>query len=359
MAPRFRNVFADPNQDTDPITGGFRRSINQDNPPDDTGTGSVTEPPVDRKKQQDDIYEQTLRALSTPGANQTKYANFVANAPKEADFNPNMYTRIAAAIAGAGAGMRNPEEGVRVAQQIRDDPYNTAVKDYKLRGEGLGVLAQQEESTRAQQLGLVRALREDAYKSRDMTNKETETGIKQQEATTMAGYRKAQEEDMKRKGWVFYDDDKGNRIGTLMGASGQQQKVDFGPSMAATTSKQKDRELGQADARNATYGRMAGAAEKTAGANEQRAGQSFSPPSQQFYADSLATQAALRENPNWGGFVDSNGKIKTSFHFGDISKNKGYKDFLDAVERNKQNIIKNNRSGSPFGSMFDIKDDEQ
>jgi hypothetical protein len=353
--------------DTDPMASHVRRALRPSfNPPDLTGVASTTSV-VGDGSDTEDVYDKTLRSLSETGPAMKKYTDFVANVPKEGDYQPNWMTRIGAAVSGAAAGMRNPSEGVAVAQRIRDEPYRSAVEQYHLQERGLAALAAGENDQRQNQLGLIKAIRDNQIKMRELGTKETTANASMINANANKAYREAMVDDLKRKGWVFYTDDKGHRIGTLMGQNGVQQKQDFGPSEEATKISQKNRELNQADTRNAAYGRMAGAAETNATANQTRANESFSPPNQQFYAESMATQQAVRENPDWAGFVDKNGRIKTSVGiFGGDPRRypgsrpgvSGYDEFTKRVQEIKDEIIKKNRMPMRgFGSMFNGNDD--
>lgn len=61
----------------------------------------------------------------TPAEQQ--YQQISGAAPKQSDYKPSVLRRIGAALAGAGAGWRNPVQGVQVARDIDEAPYNRAL----------------------------------------------------------------------------------------------------------------------------------------------------------------------------------------------------------------------------------------
>jgi hypothetical protein len=86
------------------------------------------------------------------------YQKAAAGMPDPSKYKPSIFRRIGAALAGAGAGWRNPAQGVEVANAIDKQPYNNAMEAWQARmqqaGTGLKLDEQmqnrQNQQTRAQ-----------------------------------------------------------------------------------------------------------------------------------------------------------------------------------------------------------------
>lgn len=301
----------------------------------------------------DDLYLSTMKSLTQPGPGMTAYTKHVSQVPKREDYAPSGMDRVAAALSGFGAGLRNPSEGVKVAGDVRDQNFNEAVQQYEMQGKGLGAVANLEENERQNQLALMKAYRDAQLESRRVGATEKTANAAESNANSNKFYRQAMVDDLKTKGWNFHDDDKGHRIATKIGADGVVQKQDLGPSIELEKLSISRTNANANTTRAGAAVTAAGAATTNANANMQRAGQSFQPANQQFYARSLAAQKAVQFNPDWAGFVDSNGQIKTTWR-----GMSGFAAFTKKVDEFEQEINKLNRvSPSGMGNMPSYIDD--
>jgi len=92
------------------------------------------------------------------------------------DYKPGVMTRIAAALSGASAGMRDPSSGVKVANEINTGKYRNAIQDYATRGAGMKDLASMEDTDKNERVKALMAAREHGLKYQqflaDKANKE-------------------------------------------------------------------------------------------------------------------------------------------------------------------------------------------
>lgn len=59
-----------------------------------------------------------------------EYRSYLKSSPQAADYAPGKWDRLAAGLGGIAAGLRNPAEGIKVAQGMNRSKYDTALKDY-------------------------------------------------------------------------------------------------------------------------------------------------------------------------------------------------------------------------------------
>lgn len=327
------------------------------NPTQDPTHNPANAPP--EESGDNDVYAQTLETLSKTGPATEAFGAHVKNIPLRENYGGGWMNRVAAMLTGTSAALSG-KDGVGAALRVRSLPYDLAMEKYDNEGKGLEFLAQREENERQNQLGLVKAIRDSQLEERKVRSGEITAGAAQSNSTSNAAYRKAMADDLARKGWEFYDDDKGNRIAFKMGQDGTVQKQDLGPSVKKT-------ELAQTNTRNSIAATQANAATTSAQAattnaqaNMNRSTQSFQPPTQQFYAKALAAKKAVEEHPEWRGFIDKDGNVlNQSPGFAgmfkqDFGQNTGYPVFLKRVKEIEDEINRTNRtSGSPFGNSFD------
>jgi len=72
-----------------------------------------------------------------------QYLSHLANQPSREDYKPSMWTRISAALSGAGTGLRGGP-GAQVAEQIKWLPFQRQIEDWQTKGRGLGAASQLE-----------------------------------------------------------------------------------------------------------------------------------------------------------------------------------------------------------------------
>jgi hypothetical protein len=154
------------------------------------------EPSIDQRAMEDEFptpktpesenekwMKEALRLSGTKGSATMSYENMLKNRPRQEDYQPSGLTRAGAALSGFAAGMRDPGEGVRVARDIRDEPYNRARAEY---GQDLGAtgelanLERQDTSEKLKALYQARAMGLDYDKFQlDRLEKDRDYNIKQ------------------------------------------------------------------------------------------------------------------------------------------------------------------------------------
>lgn len=69
------------------------------------------------------------------------YRNHLSSVPRSENYKPSGWTRVAAGIAGAAAGIRDPGAGINTAMGLNRSRYDQAVDEYDRQGRGLGAAA--------------------------------------------------------------------------------------------------------------------------------------------------------------------------------------------------------------------------
>jgi hypothetical protein len=73
--------------------------------------------------------QSSLRQYETGPATKA-YLDYAGQAPSRDDYQPGKMRSLMAALVGGATGYKNPAGGMKVAEDIRDDPYNEAYGDY-------------------------------------------------------------------------------------------------------------------------------------------------------------------------------------------------------------------------------------
>src|SRR6266516_266797 len=81
----------------------------------------------------------------------SQYLQYLKDYPKPENYQPGKLDRLAASLSGIAAGWRNPSEGVGIARNILERPYERAKELYQLRGRGVETGARVEELGQAAQ----------------------------------------------------------------------------------------------------------------------------------------------------------------------------------------------------------------
>lgn len=108
-----------------------------------------------------------------------------ASRPKREDYEPNMMTKILAAMAGFSAGTKNPGAGVQTAKKMLDQPYSDALDDYNTDNQGKLEAARMQDSAYNRKLSSAQFnLNEDRQRKANLASekdKETQRQLKQNE----------------------------------------------------------------------------------------------------------------------------------------------------------------------------------
>lgn len=99
-----------------------------------------------------------------------RYTEHLANIPQRDNYKPNIWTKIAAALAGVSAGIRGGAgEGIKVGQATRMLPWQEAYDDWENQTQGLGAAATMEQAKMKQILDDLQKM-EDARIKQENTN---------------------------------------------------------------------------------------------------------------------------------------------------------------------------------------------
>src|SRR6266576_811941 len=71
-----------------------------------------------------------MDTYNEPSQAEGRYNTFIANQPSEVNYQPSKKRRLGAALAGFGIGLTNPEQGSRVASDIVEEPFRSALSDW-------------------------------------------------------------------------------------------------------------------------------------------------------------------------------------------------------------------------------------
>ena len=112
-------------------------------------------------------YRSEIDKLYGTGEAMEKFYSHVQNTPRPEDYGPGILGRITAGLAGASSGyFGGAGQGIGVAQKVLRRPYEQAVEQYELKGQGLKAAADIEQARDAKRVAYFKELREfdkDAY----------------------------------------------------------------------------------------------------------------------------------------------------------------------------------------------------
>lgn len=157
---------------------------------------SPVQSPMDDNDAYDSKFFDLLQKFSTDRPKQSAYEEALGGVPNRADYAPSIGRRIAAGIAGAGAGLSGgAAEGIAAGEHIAESPYRNAMSDYATRLAASERAAEMEDKqigqtlqnvgTAAQYGSANRTYRAGQYwKEKESQYKEDELDIKDFEAVT-------------------------------------------------------------------------------------------------------------------------------------------------------------------------------
>lgn len=106
-------------------------------------------------------YRSEIDKLYGTGEAMEKFYRHAQNVPQIQDYGPGIGGRITAALAGVSTGwQQGAGAGVGVAQKILRRPYETALEEYDLKGQGLKASADIEQARDAKRVAYLKELRE-------------------------------------------------------------------------------------------------------------------------------------------------------------------------------------------------------
>jgi len=79
----------------------------------------------------------------------SKYRQAIQNTPQQQDYDLGKWGKIGAALSGFGAGYQDPAKGIAVARELREAPWQRALKQHETDIDNLGTEAEFEQKDRA------------------------------------------------------------------------------------------------------------------------------------------------------------------------------------------------------------------
>lgn len=192
--------------------------------------------------------QSVLNDVSDPGFQEPEspvsdlFTKFLSSAPNPEDYKASGWRRFGAALAGLGAGMRDPVSGVMIAEKINRQPYDTAVERYNSEGAVLEQMAKLEALGQKNSLEYKRLYQEYLNNKADNEREDRKVGLTesgQQLERDKFDYTKTKDErelqfkydELTERGWKESYDASGNLImvNPTNGAT-----ANFGPSFKKT-----------------------------------------------------------------------------------------------------------------------------
>ena len=98
---------------------------------------------------EDDSYSAGLKSLyGSARPSMDAYRSYLSKSPQAADYTPTKWDRVAAGLSGLAAGIKDPGQGIAVAQKMNRSRYDTALSDYYQQAKPLGEAAKLESDDR-------------------------------------------------------------------------------------------------------------------------------------------------------------------------------------------------------------------
>ena len=371
---RIANMFAP--RDEDPLMGAYRK-VRFDQPAvQRMNTSAITQPEAEARI---DPFAQYLERMRGGQAG-TAYREHIGKMPTQEAYAPSKTRRFGGALAAAAGAFNDPKMGAQIGEQIINAPYRNALESWQMKGAGLKEQADIESQDVKGQIEWVKRMqdqqRANAVESRDIRRLE----LDEQKAETDRLYRQAQIRDMTSKGYTQRVGADGNEEMVKVLPNGEIDRIPLGPSMAGR--QQADRERGtNISAYSAETGRgQLGVSQANLGMrgdefahrvqqdeilNQDRAtGRSIQQQGvdiqrqnagsagyinagEVFTANAMAAQKVASSNPKFTGWtLDESGQPRGPHDwFGTNAPDQTAKEFMNAVEEEKKNILSTRRPG--------------
>jgi hypothetical protein len=155
---RFRNVFGDTKKNDSESLFLGDRSGTMDKPYRriSFGVNKVETPPPTETNPVRAASQKLMDLMSEPDEAQDKFDSYLAEQPTEDQYRPSKKRRVGAALAGFGVGLTNPIAGIKIGQDIADEPYNRAVSDWTRKGKPLALAANQEQKGKTTRINMLK-----------------------------------------------------------------------------------------------------------------------------------------------------------------------------------------------------------
>ena len=325
---QFKNMFDSPNFITHVA-------------PEDRYTGAYTPKPSD------EFGRRFGMMAEQEGPAQTAYKQFLETQPTREGSRPGKLDRFAAILSGVTQGLKDPTQGMKMAQYFRDRKYNENIEDFKLKGAGMKERAEEER----QGMTSKRTIMNDIYKQMlDEKKYKSEEELRNAQIrnydSQSAERDKPQASDFVRietpTGYAYHNVQTGERI-----ESGQ-------PGM---TQYQKE-QIRIADA-NAKSNRIRADKYQPGGSGGRSGYTEFTPPQDEVSAGKAAVENVILNNPDYAQFRGMDPSAGTWFG-GLAGNNPDFAKFTAAVKLEKDRILesgrRSRRAANPGDGMMDLDD---
>jgi hypothetical protein len=155
---RLKNIFSNTDKDDSESLFLGDRSGTMDKPYRRVsfGVNKVSTPPPTEANPVRAASQKLMDLMSEPDEAQDKFDSYLADQPTEDQYRPSKKRRVGAALAGFGVGLTNPIAGIKIGQDIADEPYNKAVSDWTRKGKPLALAANQEQKGKTTRINMLK-----------------------------------------------------------------------------------------------------------------------------------------------------------------------------------------------------------
>jgi hypothetical protein len=299
---------------------------------------------------------QAVSGQMTPA--ESKYQQVMGAAPNPQNYKPSVLRRIGAALAGAGAGWRNPEQGVQVANQINNQSYQRALNAWQQQAQQAQSGLKLDESVQNRQNAQARAAAAQTSADARMKAAQADEAWRQSQQQNQPWHPSTMDEAIqfeqskqrpeKPSDFEQFQKDPDAYSSFLKAKEGDKETEADREKLAGMreTAENQREGMRQAGENSRSQARLA---------SEQKAAKTISP-EQQDVADDLAVQQALRVRPEYSGFV-KNGRVigvgelpqphwynSTSAAQSSLARTQ-YQAFLAEIQRQKKVIMGQDPNG--------------
>lgn len=268
-----------------------------------------------------DQYMEMLQRLQTGGEATNRYREHVKALPERSAYAPSKLRSLGGALTAAAASFKFPGQAQELASQVTEAPYRQALSQWQLKGSGLKEQADIESQDIKNQTDRLEAMQKAGADWRTYLQK-------QEEIDVLRNWREAQAKHLGDSSWDSMYDPQGNlvRYNKVTGAQTTQ-----GPSIEAPRLQDMTTRTGILRDQANTY------SQAVAG---------YVPPATQIDAEAAAARAVVLANPQYKGWINPDGSIKTAndfTFFAPKADDPGWLDFMAKIEAEKRKILQMQR----------------
>jgi len=156
--PRFTTPFRNEFEEYEPISSTRPKRARYQDPNAERGAAD---------------YRSEIDKLYGTGEAMEKFYSHVQNVPRQEDYGPGILGRITAGLAGVSSGwQQGAGAGIKTSQAVLRRPYEQAVEEYEMKGQGLKAAADIEQARDAKRVQYFETLRKFDKDEYDRLNEE-------------------------------------------------------------------------------------------------------------------------------------------------------------------------------------------